>query len=664
MQSISRISISTKVTFLNLIGMLLLSAAVLIVIGQVLARDLERQAVDMQTLSMQIAWSSLNHLGGDFAVAGGKLKRGDMVLNENYEIVDNIKQITGGTATLFQGDVRVATNVLKADGSRAIGTTLAAGPAYDAVLKQGVPYRGVVQILGEDYFAAYDPLKDKSGAVVGILYVGIKKSVVFQSFDGNMRLAALGVAGFAVLLAFPGFLLLRRLLRPLGVLKQAMDALSRGDLSAAIDGTARGDEIGNMARAVVVFRDGMVEAERMRAEQERQREQAEELKRRALEMMAETVERESRDAVDRVAQHTEAMDGNAGKMADSATRVGANAQEVAAAAAQALSNAQTVASASEQLSASIREIGGQVNQASTITRQAVATSAGTQETIQSLSASVGRIGEVANLIQSIAAQTNLLALNATIEAARAGEAGRGFAVVANEVKNLAGQTAHATEEIAQQITGIQSSTQATVSAVQEIARTITEIDTISSMIATAVEEQAAATQEISRNVNQTAAAATEVATRIHEVSREASVTGDRAAEMRTLAGTVVDGIDELKRVLVRVVRTATSEVDRRRFPRHNVQARCSIETASGRVEATLIDLSRCGAAIRGAGAGMGPGGRGTLSYDGLGMPMPFSVMAIDGDMLHISFRTEAINEDDFNTRFDRLERTLGVTRAA
>jgi methyl-accepting chemotaxis protein len=663
MQSISRISISTKVTILNLVGMLLLSTAVLIVIGQVLARDLERQAVGMQTLSMQIAWSSLNRLGGDFAVDGGKLKRGDVVLNENYDIVDNIKQVTGGAATLFQGDTRVATNVMKPDGSRAISTKLAAGPAYDAVMKQGVPYRGVVQILDEDYFAAYDPLKDKSGSVVGILFVGIKKSVVFQSFDGNMRLAGLGVAGFAVLLAFPGFLLLRRLLRPLGALKRAMDALSRGDLSAPIDGTQRGDEIGNMARAVVVFRDGMAEAERLRAEQERQRVESEEQKHRALEMMAETVERESRDAVDRVAERTEAMDGNAAKMAESATRVGSNAQDVAAAAAQALSNAQTVASASEQLSASIREIGGQVNQASTITRQAVATSAGTQETIQSLSASVGRIGEVANLIQSIAAQTNLLALNATIEAARAGEAGRGFAVVANEVKNLAGQTAHATEEIAQQITGIQTSTHATVGAVQEIARTIAEIDNISSMIAAAVEEQAAATQEISRNVNQTAAAATEVASRINEVSREASVTGNRAAEMRTMAGTVVNGIDELKRVLVRVVRTATSEVDRRRFPRHRVEARCGVETASGRVEATLIDLSRCGAAIRGS-FGMGPGSRGTLSYDALGMPVPFSVMAAEDDMLHISFRTEAINETDFNTRFDRLERTLGVTRAA
>ena len=656
---IARLSISTKVSILNFAGMLMLSGAILGVIGQVLSRDLERQAVEMQTLSMEIAWSALSEKGSDFALRDGKLMLGNLVLNDNNEVVDKIKKITGGTATIFQGDTRVATNVMKPDGSRAVGTKLGAGPAYDAVIGRGTGYRGMVKILGEDYYAAYDPIKDKTGQVVGIVYVGIKKAAVFKSFDENMRLATIGVIGFAVLLAVPGFLLLRGLLDPLSALKRVMDALSQGNLQAQIAGTNRLDEIGNMARAVVVFRDGMVEAERLRVEQERQRLEGEEQKRRALEEMAATVERESREAVSRVAERTEAMDSNAGAMAQSAGLVGTNAQDVAAAAEQALSNAQAVASASDELTASIRDISLQVTQASRATAKAVEASRHTGETIQSLSSAVGRIGEVTGLIQSIASQTNLLALNATIEAARAGEAGRGFAVVASEVKNLANQTSTSTEEITRQIAEIQAVTQAAVNAVEDVGSTISEIDQIAAGIAAAMEQQAAATDEIARNVNQTATAATAVSVRIAEVSAEATNTRERADEVRQVAGGVAASIDELKRVLVRVVRTATTEVDRRRFPRYRIDAACTLTVGVGAaMQARVIDLSRCGAALRTDGAATMTG-RGSLTLTDLGMAVPFDVVGHEGDLLHVRFRTSDMNEADFNSRFDRLERTLG-----
>ena len=245
----------------------------------------------------------------------------------------------------------------------------------------------------------------------------------------------------------------RGITRPLASITGSMVRLAGGDKSIVVVHTANRDEIGDLARALEVFKANAIEMERLEAEQTaRQRQEADQDKIAALKRMADTVESETRVAVDQVAEVSGRMTASAFSMACSAQSVNGNATEVTVAAQAALANAQTVAAATEQLSAAIREISSQISHTSEITQDAVERSSSTKTTIACLLETVERIDAVARLINGIASQTNLLALNATIEAARAGEAGKGFAVVAGEVKNLAAQTAKFAEEITGLIT--------------------------------------------------------------------------------------------------------------------------------------------------------------------------------------------------------------------
>ncbi len=464
----------------------------------------------------------------------------------------------------------------------------------------------------------------------------------------------LAVLGLAAGIGWAAWTAFKRVSQPIHNITGTMQKLAGGNLAVDIPSVDAHDEVGDMARAVQVFRDAMRETEAMRASQERERETSYTERVAALQSMAQTVELETRAAVEQVAAQTLLMADNAGQMAHSAGAVGGSSQSVAAAATQALSNAQTVSAAAEQLSASIREIGEQIATAGRVTGGAVAAADKAQDTITRLSVAVNRIGEVANLIQSIASQTNLLALNATIEAARAGDAGKGFAVVANEVKNLANQTAKATEEISSQIGAVQAGTADAVASVTEITEAIKGVEDVSVSVAGAIRQQNDATQEIARNIAQTAHAARQVAERIAEVSEEAGATGQRAARVNDISLDVAHSIESLKSVIVRVVRTATKEVDRRSAPRYALGVKGSVDLDGVEVPVVFAEISEQGLTIQGEVCPVGKGMRVKVRIEGCSMALSMVGRECENGRLHGNLELTPDVEERWQEEFQRL----------
>lgn len=379
----------------------------------------------------------------------------------------------------------------------------------------------------------------------------------------------LGIAGIAV------WVVQFRVLKPVNALSETMMVLADGNLEVEVPNADDQNEIGDMARSVQVFKENAVERREMEARQREQEEadrkrqeeeeerarQEEEERRRREEEQAEQARAERRAAMLELADTFEAnvlgivesvsgsakeMEGSAGGMASTADDTSQKANVVANAAQQASSNAQMVASAAEELSASVREITGQTTQSSAAARDAVGRTENASNDIAELVDAAQKIGDVVKLINDIAEQTNLLALNATIEAARAGDAGKGFAVVASEVKSLANQTAKATQEISEQVDGMQQATNTAVKAMDQIKGIIGEIESTSVSIASAVEEQDASTQEIARNVSEVSTGTEEVTSNIHAVNEGATSTGSAATEVLSAAQLLTQQSDELR----------------------------------------------------------------------------------------------------------------------
>jgi methyl-accepting chemotaxis protein len=531
MKFFGKMKLRTKFVLINVSIVTIALASVTVVCLLQFQQEMRRQMTTDQENRLKTFRQLLQQKGTDLNVADGRLMAGNYIINNNFELPDKLKELSGGAATIFMGDVRVSTNVLKGDGTRAVGTRLE-GPPYEAVFKEGKSYRGEAQILGVPYFTTYEPIRDGKGDIIGALFVGVQKSEFFAVLD-KMKIVVVGLSMLILALAsLCSGLFVQRLFEPLNRVLVQLKRLAGGDLTVRCDIRSQ-DELGILAGEINAMADNL------------------------------------QKTLEQVVQCSSQVAAAAGQLYSTSDQMATGAEEVAA-------QTGTVATAGEEMAMTSTEIshncataaqgamqandralaGAKVVEGTVIVMNRIAAQVrATAQTVEGLGARGDQIGEIIGTIEDIADQTNLLALNAAIEAARAGEQGRGFAVVADEVRALAERTTRATREIGEMIKAIQSETRGAVTAMdqgvrevetgtgeaarsgealQEILDQINNVVAQVNQIAVAAEQQTAITGEISSNIHQITEVVQGTAKGAQESATAASQLSGLAEEMQRL----------------------------------------------------------------------------------------------------------------------------------